>query len=126
MGFIKEGEENIQPRIGFWQMTPVELKAIIDNYPGNFERQLESKRTHEFLKKPPTCGMSWLKDRGVLEWYLENEWVIVWKEQNDWMWALGMKYIEERIDEKESALAELISRRQYKQNEELKAVNNLA
>jgi hypothetical protein len=140
MAFIQEGQENIQPQRGFWQMDKKELKAILENYVGNFETQINKHRSHKFLTDPamyPTCGMGWLRDTGVLEWYLKEGWLSVRPDgfikdrkglntkKRKWSWAVTMKYVEDRIDLMESALAELISRREFKQNEELKRQEEL-
>lgn len=127
--FIKEVEENIQPEKAYWQMTKEELKAILDNYVGNFETQLNAHKKNKFLKNPPDCGMAWLRDIGVLRWYLENGWIAVFQDgfvknkkgektnRKKWRWALTEKYISERIPEKESVLDELMGRRLFREKE---------
>jgi len=119
-------------------ITPVhmrsteELKAILSNYPGNFEKELNAAKdnipdsSQGKIKaiqdgKLPDLGMYWLRDRGVVLWYVQNGWLSTRKKGKEKRkWAVTQKYIEDRIPEKEEVLSELINRRSYAQgkNEE--------
>lgn len=126
MSFVKEDAETeakqVQP---MYMRTTEELKAILDNFVGNFEKELEKHRKHKFLKNPPTVGMGFLRDRGLTLWYLENNWLFTNVKDKKRYWALTHKYIEDGIPEKESALEELASRRRYAGQKEAETVESL-
>lgn len=115
--------KQVQP---MYMRTTEELRAILDNFVGNFEREFEKHKEHKFLKNPPTVGMGFLRDRGLTMWYLENNWLFTRVKDKKRYWALTHQYIEDGIPEKESALEEMASRRRYAEEREAEAVKTLA
>ncbi len=121
---FKKTEEAEEFRKQVWQMNKDEVIHVLNNFPGNFEKKLNSERSHQFLidrhnGNIPSCGMSWLRDAGVLGWYIHNQWIVVEKDASGkWQWALTERYCEEGIPLLEAALERLMELRDFAQKKE--------
>ncbi len=119
-------EEKVEVEI--WKKSTEELKEII----GDFENQLkfhkdnipptqEGKTRAVNDGKLPDCGMSWLEDRGIMLWYLENGWLWTGKKEGEKRrWSITQKYINDGVSAIEEALEELRHRRIYAEEEAIK------
>ncbi len=115
--------------IKVWQKTTEQLKEII----GDFEEQIklhkdntpptrEGKRKAIQDGKLPDVGMWWCEDRGVMLWYLKNDWLFTEnpKEGEKRRWSMTTKYISDGVPKIEEALDELQHRRIYAEEEAIK------
>ena len=111
-----------------WQRGTAELEEIV----GDFEHLL-NKAKQNIPSSPigalravregklPDCGMYYLRDRGIANWYVENGWL--WHEKNEGeirRWALTKKYVTDGVALKESALEVLFERREFEKENALK------
>lgn len=124
MAFVKDEEEEVKQETPVFMKSTEELKKII----GNFERELEAHKSHEFYANHmewPDCGSGMLRDIGLTKYYLQKGWISTRVINGVKHWAVTLKYLIEGIPEKERAMDELISRRQFAEKCENEAQEKL-